>query len=97
MSGGDNWQVGDLALCIAEKSWIGVATRQSPSNAPQCGAVYSVEEVGRQDELDWIRLTELNAKRFHTRHFRKITPPKADEFDREVIDLMLGKPVPAYA
>ena len=30
---------------------------------------------------------------FYAFCFRKITPPKADEFDREVIDLMTGQPV----
>ena len=29
---------------------------------------------------------------YDSRHFRKVTPPEVDEFDREVIDLMTKQP-----
>lgn len=91
----ENWQVGDLALCIEDgcskiKKWL-----------PRKGAIYTVSEVGSFDDYIWLDLHEDMDINEHfawdARIFRKITPPEADEFDREVIAAMTGKPeqVPA--
>jgi len=94
VSGGDDWQVGDLALCIKLGPWRDVI-------GPKCGEVRAVRGVGR-DPIGvglWLEgyPGKLRSDGFSASRFRKITPPKADEFDREVIDLMIGKPVPVEA
>lgn len=98
MSGGDNWQVGDLALCIKVGPW----TIDGCGPAP--GSVSTVRDLDlfSPDGDLYLALEEwpdsrYTIERFRASRFRKITPPEADKFDREVIDLMLGKPVPVEA
>lgn len=89
-----DWQKGDLALCV----------RTGRVAATIAGCIYTVSEVRQQP--DGLALDFENAEngapygppRFwghNPARFRKVTPPKADEFDREVIDLMNRKPVEA--
>lgn len=95
----DNWQVGDLALCIdggCNAFWAGWE--------PKAGHFYAVARVcaGGLDRHDrysvGLDLVGISAPtQFAASRFVKVTPPKADEFDREVIDLMIGKPVPVEA
>lgn len=96
MSGG--WEVGDLALCIKVGAW------SLDGAGPATGSVCRVSAIDRNSDDGFLYLgfeewpdSPWGADRFRASRFRKITPPKADEFDREVIDLMLGKPVPVDA
>lgn len=90
MSGGENWQVGDLALCIKKP-------RHSPGIKQ--GGVYAVSAVW--PFRDWTGEIGLEFagvgggpevpgfhNAFAASRFRKVTPPKADEFDLEVIEAM---------
>lgn len=102
----DDWQVGDLALCV----------RRAPERGrflfgePNPGEAYEVLNVSLEefadDTID-IALTlrgappctnEFNEPTgptwWHGR-FIKITPTEADEFDREVIELLRREPVPS--
>lgn len=94
-----DWQVGDLALCVGEDRCAGIATGWNP----KVGGVYVVAEVvpafvmfnhgiGLNFEEDADRWA-WKFSAFYARFFRKITPEKADEFDREVIEQMTGAPV----
>lgn len=87
----DEWRVDDLALCISRHG------RYPPEVRP--GAVLTVSAV-LNDMPDVITGHEGTALRFRdapdlgpraaycARRFRKITPPPADAFDLEIIDLM---------
>jgi len=87
------WEVGDLALCINNR-----LDRHDPrAGLLSMGHVYLVAVVGVRDTDGAFALgfrelpVEGNTKRayaFTARRFVKVTPPAADEFDREVIDLM---------
>lgn len=94
----DDWQVGDLALCVDDKF----------NRALKSGMIYMVEAVvlanspGAYDHgetglrLVGVTLASLsgaaNAKRF-----RKIPAHEADEFDRETIALLTGQRQPVEA
>lgn len=89
----DNWEVGDLALCI----------KSANNGTTTAGCKYSVLRVipnvrWNDGDLD-TALTLMGVKHttfcggsWHGR-FVKVTPPKADEFDREVIEHLTGAPV----
>lgn len=85
-----DWQKGDLALCVDDKpSPLG----QHPARK---GRVYTVATVVFGYDSLGLTFEEIdhpNAVGYYASRFRKVTPPKADEFDREVIDLMNRKPV----
>ena len=89
-----DWQKGDLALCVR-------APRISTPSLTRVGGVYTVLREARDGQgapvldLDGIPFVGSNFKGHIAARFRKVTPPKADEFDREIIDLMAGKKVPA--
>lgn len=100
----DTWQPGDLALCIKLGPW----TRRyadgytAEGNGPAPGSVHVVSAVGLTFHgLPSLKFAEHDLGPSHTGYradrFRKVTPPPADEFDRETIDLMAGKPVPVSA
>lgn len=95
----DDWKVGDLALCIYNGEIT--SNRGTKSKAPDLvvGRVYTVSEVLPDGlvvaELPrrWVHpVSRLPWGGFATYRFRKVTPPEADEFDREVIDLMTKQP-----
>ena len=93
MSDIPEWQSGDLALCIRTGRYL------------HAGQVLTVEAVTPADDL-WSdgrfgvglilagvrHPANMPTGEFWHGHFRKVTPPKADEFDREVIELMNSKP-----
>ena len=88
----DDWRADDLALCISRHD------RYPPAVRP--GVVLTVREV-IGDMADAITGRHGVALRFRdvpdpgpkaaycAQRFRKITPCDADEFDREVIDIMI--------
>lgn len=94
----DNWRAGDLALCVR---W------RAPELATiRVGGVYTVRKVWDNIHspghtgvaLDFADIERPAIDRaFDARCFRKIEPHKPDEFDRETIALMNGKPVPVSA
>lgn len=71
---------------------------------PSVGSVWRVNEVclinprefGATEAADYITYIGLDGQPspylYDSRHFRKVTPPEVDEFDREVIDLMTKQP-----
>ena len=87
-----DWQKGDLALCVKDCSIIGVPL----------GSFNTVREVFEDIGLTSLEIQTgllFEGKEFPppytgvaAKNFRKVTPPKADEFDREVIELMNGQP-----
>ena len=100
----DDWQIGDLALCIGHGAddvyGIDGTTPQAPG--PIKGLTYTVAAVsagvdcyGRAGIA--LRLAEIIQRHpkscgYNAVFFRKVTPPEADEFDREVIELLNGVP-----
>lgn len=94
----DDWQIGDLALCVADRL---PPPRDKPTKLLRVGAVYTVRSVrwSEGDQCVAIGLQEVRSRGplgdFHAMVFRKVTPPAADEFDRETVRLLNGEQVPA--
>ena len=79
-----DWQPGDLALCWQKVPY---------DDGLIVGAIYTVSGVF--DGGFGLHLKELPLEYgtcWISDRFRKVTPPEADEFDREVIALLTGKP-----
>lgn len=99
----DDWQAGDLALCV--KGGVLTPEYHHPGDAyPEAGRVYQVNDVDFDPDTDVLWLEVLGAPDnvenginfgplWSAERFIKVTPPEADEFDRETIDLMNGTPV----
>ena len=94
----DNWQPGDLALCVMDGGTTFAGELFDVIEV--IGTVWCAAECG-VDEGEATALVFAN-RRHPTNpfgafvdipRFRKVTPPKADEFDREIIEIMTGKPV----
>ena len=101
-----DWQVGDMALCVRlidDAAYVGDLEGQ-----PIVGLTYTVTSVrtgwdyyNRQAlalGLAEICRAPVNGRQhigYNSTCFRKITPPQADAFDREVIEAMRGEPVEA--
>lgn len=97
-----DWQKGDLALCVKVGPWLFKADKGGlePSTGPNAGAVLTVSAVnfgpnGPCLVFENFPEPKRGSRGYRASRFRKVTPPKADEFDREVIDLMNRKPVEA--
>lgn len=92
-----DWQVGDLALCIDDgpaRYVKGSRENADPASLVR-GRVYTVLFVGPDTKgigLTGLAVTSRNWGWFAER-FIKVTPPAADEFDREVIEQMNSAPV----
>jgi hypothetical protein len=95
MSGG--WEIGDLALCIANR--LPPPYDTTPTKKLRVGAVYTVNSVrwSTGHQCVALGLNEARSKGllggWHACVFRKITPLAQDEFDRETIALLNGRPV----
>ena len=83
-----DWQVGDMALCVVGGDEVTGCVTGITQTAPLQGRIFKIDRVRIFDGIlglgcasDWIGF--LCADRF-----RKVTPPAADEFDRETIALM---------
>lgn len=95
----ENWQPGDLALCVrgGGPEWVGHFWENNADYELRCGAIYRVRWVGLTEDiessfeglkfegLDWGWLSD---------RFRKIHPHTPDEEDAETIALLNGKNVP---
>lgn len=96
-----DWQAGDLALCIGMMDEDGALDGRLTSWCPVIGAIYNVTQVYFGEEWTWLELGEDPERDgthgWNSHYFRKVTPPEADAFDREVIAAMSGQPeqVPA--
>lgn len=95
----ENWQAGDLALYVSNSHKDDEFALWADWK-PKKGGVYTVERVAYvQAQNPGIGLFLVEDTCFtpnaawDARDFRKVTPPEADEFDRETIELMRGKPV----
>lgn len=97
----DDWTPGDLALCIKVGQWrCSTTLRPTPAPYPKTGRVYTVTCVGLAGGGLCLELAEVptplnpnGSKRpWRANRFIKVTPPKADEFDGEVIELMTSRP-----
>ncbi len=91
-----DWQIGDLALCIKQGPWEIIEGPSTPSgDDPEPGCIYCVANV----ELAELAGLVLGFAEFHSQYqagrFVKVTPPEADEFDREVIELLNRHPAEA--
>lgn len=90
-----DWQVGDLALCVKLEPW-----RLSGTNGPRSGHIYRVDVVTvnlwGETGLIFHSLPSLGYRGgWNANRFIKVTPPEADAFDRETIDLLNREPVEA--
>lgn len=89
----ENWQSGDLALCVAKAGRGAVHTGWDAS----VGGIYTVSFVAEFVD-GGIALDLEEDEAFHPQcgfcasRFRKVTPPAADADDQEIIEIMQGKP-----
>ena len=95
----EDWKVGDFALCIYNGEIT--SSQGTKCKAPDLvvGRVYTVSEVRPYGlivaEIPRRRVHPVSLRRwggYAQCRFRKVTPREADEFDREVIDLMTKQP-----
>lgn len=107
MSGGDqNWQVGDLALCISHEGFYAEFSNGLPF--PPIGSVRQVKRVIFERKRTirrwfkpnicvlggaWLVIEGCEALNLHNSNFRKIKPHAPDEEDAETIRLLNGQPV----
>ena len=90
----DDWKVGDLALCVdTSRIRCGPRDVHLGSNSPPLGSVKVVTAVlGSEwrgtDGCGCAAIMIEGGRVCHVARFIKVTPPAADEFDREVINLM---------
>lgn len=99
----DDWQPGDLALCVLGGYIAGLKGGEHP----QGGRVYTVEAVGMAFFVGGRHLLALKlidgpanydlSREWAAYRFRKIRPHTPDAEDAETIRLLTGKPetVPA--
>lgn len=96
-----DWQVGDLALCVDDNRRP-VTSRDTGLRRGKVYAVTDVQVVPIIPPRTGLALDGVDMSAFRFRlagamRFVKITPPDADEFDREVIEQMNGARVEALA
>jgi len=94
----DDWQPGDLALCVRGGYLYG----DSFGPFPKAGAVYTVAGKSKFASVSFLLVEgapdNVDSHRnwgplWDAVRFRKIRPYKADEEDRETIRLLTGAPV----
>jgi hypothetical protein len=95
----DDWKVGDLALCVDDSPARRVAGHRGNSDPVSLvrGRLYTVLFVGPDvygKGFVGLAVT-CTAWGWFADRFVKVTPPEADEFDRETIALLSGEQVPA--
>lgn len=93
-----DWKIGDLALCVDDgpaKIICGMLEMDEKYIANlKVGAIYTITHIMKGRMTGCLGLGDITkmAGGISTR-FVKVTPPEADEFDREVIDILIGEPV----
>jgi hypothetical protein len=100
---GDDWQAGDLALCVKRGQWRHCRSG-GISNAPwKSGGIYTVRRYGPCPTSGLPTLWfegypgERGADGGAAMRFRKIRPHVPDAEDRETIALLTGKPAKVRA
>ena len=85
----DDWQVGDLALCISEgpdpADW-------RDGGGPALGSVTAVDAVDLEPEGVFLCFDEYPDCSFYNLAFRKIRPHLPDAEDAETLRLLNGAP-----
>lgn len=100
-----DWQVGDLAMYLRLSDGTDPRVHKCAPHVqrPKRGAVYTVLSVipHRAHNAEWIALgidgpkSDWRDGEWNARSFVKVTPEKADEFDRETVALMSRVEQPA--
>lgn len=94
----DDWQVGDLALCVCGGR---LPINDAAIDYPRTGAVYTVNHVAfapfksGENLALWFDDAPENlhgVRVWGAGRFIKVTPPAADEFDLETIELLNRAP-----
>lgn len=102
MSGRDDWQPGDYALCVTTSPFLcGGGVWHTGRETVARGSIHRVERVaepkprgnGEPCDCGCISLRFAGSQSGISTRFIKVTPPAADEFDRETIELEQRKPV----
>lgn len=93
---GENWQVGDLALCIKTDAWRPIGPRGNHSVLPAAGHFYTVRRVKTDSDGEFLAFIEGTGL-WRSDRFRKIRPHTPDEQDAETIHLLTGAPEAAEA
>ena len=97
-----DWQIGDMALCVRSgvmkcpKDEFVTHTGQNVKGAAfktVCGI--SIDPMSKVSDCACVVLRFTDGSAGIAARFRKITPPEADAFDREVIEHMTRQPVEA--
>ena len=97
----DDWQPGDLALCIKQGPWLRVSTDGTviKGNGPPAGRILKVRSVSpcaccpiALKFSDWPDANVPRWTGYNAQRFRKIRPHKPDEEDAETIRLLNGVP-----
>ena len=86
---------GDYAIVEVQGQWQSVKTGSLLNYGPRCGEVCTVTGLCVRDGYIFLALAEWpgdGGYGYIAHRFRKVTPRDADEFDREVIDLMTKQP-----
>lgn len=99
----DNWQAGDMALCVREGAWVSRGINLRKGQVHKVVGIYSPDELSevvgeRRDNACFLMFAPWQPDFcFGSSAFRKITPEEPDEFDREVIEALSRQPeqVPA--
>lgn len=87
----DDWQPGDLALCIRSGHWINTRTQQLVDLPVRSGMVFTVLRVRIDERGAWLTFdTPTVQGRFRAKRFRKIKPHERDAEDEETIRLLNG-------
>jgi len=87
----DNWQVGDLALCVMPGSWAPLD--DVSLDGPEVGGIHSVDCVRVDGDGSFIGFPEWPEDLFVQRAFRKLKPHVPDAEDEITIRLLNGTPV----
>ena len=84
----NDWEPGDLALCVNTSPIECIEGTHMGGNCPPHMSVTTVSDIG-PSECGVCQVLVIDGGRYCVAaRFIKVTPPEADEFDREVIDLM---------
>lgn len=88
----DDWQPGDLALCVKVGRWEIVRPGNCPSMNLRAGQILTVDGVKVDIGVSFLHFT-LGRGWYAACCFRKIRPHIPDEEDAETIRLLTGTPV----
>lgn len=92
----DDWQVGDLALCVdgSPRKRVGRYNENGANYRLTAGKIYTVDRIDFEDGYTGLHFDGYEWAWLASR-FRKIRPHAPDEEDAETIRLMNGARAPA--